>query len=225
MSSVSIRSHWTVDDAPLSETHQTAGTAKSPWSYREHTVYIQKLVHGSRKACGKPYTREPRATILKPHKCEKVSFRFEWLWASLRDLAKYSMTRSTRGLSAIAELLDSISRDRLSWLVRVSHCSTAETSTETSNASQHRDDDNDDTWRRASGHPGGTGPAAFGPIVCSNVRVITHETEKDRKANQERQLTVQLASRGAPKWMTRLHYSTLWFGCRRQFSSARHNWA
>ena len=70
MSSVSIWSHWTVDDAPLSETHQTAGTAKLPWSYREHTVYIQKLVPGPRKTCGKLYTREPRATVLKPHKCE-----------------------------------------------------------------------------------------------------------------------------------------------------------
>ena len=71
MSSVSIWSHWTVDDAPLSETHQTARTAKSPWSYREHTAYVQKLVPGPRKTCGKPYTREPRTTVLKPHKCER----------------------------------------------------------------------------------------------------------------------------------------------------------
>ena len=56
--------------------YQKRTKPQEPPSRRDRNVYIQKLVPGPRKTCGKPYTQEPRATVLKPHKCERgITFR------------------------------------------------------------------------------------------------------------------------------------------------------
>ena len=62
---------------------------------------------------GTTYRHSVNEILIGTYTCPTQQWHFEWPWVILSDLAKYSMTRSARGLSATAELLVNYRDNRL----------------------------------------------------------------------------------------------------------------
>ena len=54
---------------------------------------------------GTTYRHSFNEILIETYTCPTQHCHFQWPWEILSDLAKYSMTRSARGISATAELL------------------------------------------------------------------------------------------------------------------------